>query len=130
MAAWRGIARLLMLATFGQSFLAGVYLSGEAWGRDLHRALGFTIAGIAIVVAVIAIATLHDTRGDRRFALGLAGFAVMAAVQLGLGIAAAEGTRTLWLHLPLGVALVGTAANLEVAARSVGQPSPHPDAVP
>lgn len=130
MAAWRGIARLLLLATFGQSFLAGIYLSGEAWGRDYHRALGFAIVGVAIVVAVIGIVTLRGDRKARRFALGLAGFAVMAAVQLGLGLAAAEGTRTLWLHLPLGVALVGSAANLEVAARSVGQPGPQPDAVP
>lgn len=130
MAAWSGIARLLMVATFAQAFFAGVFLSGELWGRDLHRFMGFTIAGISVVLAVIAVVSLREESEGRRFALSLVGFAVMVAIQLALGLAYAEGTRTLWLHLPLGVGLVGAAAGLETTARQLGQPDAPTGEVP
>jgi hypothetical protein len=44
-------------------------------------------------------------------------------VQHGLGTAAADGEDTLWIHVPLGVALVGLLAQATQFARRVGGPA-------
>ena len=44
-------------------------------------------------------------------------------VQHGLGTAAADGEDTLWIHVPLGAALVGLLAHVSHVARRVGGPA-------
>ena len=47
---WAAFSRILTIAIFAQSFFAGVFLSGELWGRDAHR----VNASIAVTVTLIA----------------------------------------------------------------------------
>ena len=43
-------------------------------------------------------------------------------VEYGLGAAAADGKDTLWIHIPVGVALVALLAQTSQRARRVGSP--------
>ena len=54
---------------------------------------------------------------SRRFGLLLVAIGVGLVLQYGLGIAAAHGNGTLWIHVPLGVAIVGLTMRLNVFAR-------------
>lgn len=115
-AAWAALARLLLIAVF-----AGVFLSGEGWGRTAHRLTAYGLVATALITGIVAVAALMRTEGGRRFAFGLVAFGLGLAVQMVLGMLSADGERLLWLHIPFGGALVGAAAGLEGAARALGR---------
>lgn len=120
-AAWAALARLLMIAVFAQSIFAGVFLSGEGWGRTAHRLTAYGLVATALITGIVAVAALMRTEGGRRFAFGLVAFGLGLVVQMVLGMLSADGERLLWLHIPFGGALVGAAAGLEGAARALGR---------
>jgi hypothetical protein len=114
------LARLLMIFVFAQSFFAGVFLSGESWGREAHRYTAFGLVGVTLLAGLVAVVTLRGVAAGPRFALGLFGFGVALTIQMVLGLLSADGERLLWLHFPFGVALVGAAAGLEAGVRKLG----------
>ncbi len=118
-AAWAALARVLMIAVFAQSIFAGIFLSGEGWGRAVHRITAFGLVAMTLAAGIVALAALARTDVGRRFALRLVAFGLGLVVQMVLGMLSAGGERLLWLHIPLGVALVGAAAGLEGAARTL-----------
>ena len=121
--AWIVFTTVLMWAVFLQAVTAGRILSGDEWARDVHR----TAAGLLFLVAVVGgdrrdrppawpyrrPTVRADARRDRHRP-------VRAAPPR---TAAADGEDTLWLHVPLGVALVGILAHTSQRARRVGGPA-------
>jgi hypothetical protein len=121
--AWAMFTTVLMGAVFLQAVTAGRILTGDAWARDVHR----TAAGLLFLVAVggggVALVRLRDRAGGRRFGLMLVAIGVGLLVEHGLGTAAADGEDTLWIHIPLGVALVALMVRLDMFARRLGSPT-------
>ena len=60
-------------------------------------------------------------RAGRRFGLSLVVMGVGLFVQHGLGTAVADGEDTLWIHVPLGVALVGLTMRVEMPPVASGE---------
>ena len=90
---------------------------------DLTEALRTTASLVflaALGAGIAAAARLRGVPGGRRLAVMLLGLSVALFVQDGLGKAAADGRDTLWLHVPLGVAVVGLAAQASMGARRLG----------
>lgn len=114
---WKVVTRLLVWAVFSQSIFAGVLLSGESWGRTAHgwTALGLVVA--TLLASIAAAVTLRWLRDGVRLAFMLAGLSLVLAIQMVVGRLSAEGENLLWLHVPLGVALVGLMVQPLLVAR-------------
>jgi hypothetical protein len=108
---YRGLLALFLLAGAAQIFLAGF----GVWGHDFtaHRILGFTMAGLAVVVLVLALVTRAGTR-DVVLALVL----VLLAGGAQSLLAEAGGDGAFWggLHALDGLAILGIAGFLHGAA--------------
>jgi heme A synthase len=105
---------------FLQAVTAGRILSGDGWARDVHRVAAGLLFIVAVVGGLVALVRLRDRAGGRRFGLLLAVMGVGLFVQHGLGTAAADGEDTLWIHVPLGVALVALMMRVDMLARRLG----------
>jgi len=121
--AWTAFTTILMWAVFLQAVTAGRMLTGDDWAHDVHR----TAAGLLIIAAVVgglaALVGLRDRAGGGQLGLMLVALGVGLLVQHGLGTAAADGENTLWIHIPLGVALVALMVRLDMFARRLGRPA-------
>jgi hypothetical protein len=108
---YRVVLALFLLAGAVQFFLAGFGL----WGHDFaaHRILGFTMAGIAVVVLVLALVTRAGLR-DIVLALVL----VLLAGGAQSLLAEAGGSGAFWggLHALDGLVILGIAGFLHAAA--------------
>lgn len=118
---WTIVARLLVAGVFAQAIFAGVLLSGESWGRTAHGVNANLLIGATLIAGLIAAATLRRIPQGRRLGLTLLALAVVLFLQAALGRASAEGAKVMWIHIPLGVALVGFTAQTVVASRRLGQ---------
>jgi len=116
---WTVYTTALTWAIFLQAVTAGRLLSGDSWAREVHSTAGGLLFLAALVPAIVAGIRLRDVGGGRRLTLLLGGLAVALFVQDGLGKAAAAGDDTLWIHVPLGVAIVGFAAQATNHARKL-----------
>jgi hypothetical protein len=105
--AWSILTGLLVVAVFTQSVFAGFLLSGEGWGRTAHGFTALALVAVALIAGVVAASTLRGVSSGGKLAILLFGLAVVLAIQTIVGRISAEGTNLLWLHVPLGVALVG-----------------------
>ena len=115
--------RLLVVAVFTQSIFAGALLSGQGWGRIAHGITALVLVAVTLGAGIVAALAV---RGMGRDASGLAGMLLVLAVllfaQTVIGRLSAEGESLLWLHVPLGVALVGLAVQpARIAGRLVGR---------
>ena len=117
---WIAFTSILTLAVFLQAVTAGRILSGDDWARDVHRATAGLLVLAAIVGGVVALIRVRDRAGGRRFGLMLLAMGSGLFVQHALGTAAANGSDTLWIHIPLGVALVSLMMRLGSVARRIG----------
>jgi len=117
---WAVFAAVLTAAVFLQAVTAGRILSGDDWARDVHRIFANVLSPAAIVGGIVALVRLRDRAGGRRFGLLLVAIGVGLLVQHGLGAAAADGDDTLWIHIPVGVALVGLLVHAVHSARRIG----------
>ena len=128
---WAVFTRVLLIAIFAQSFFAGVFLSGEGWGRTAHRVNASILVIVTLLAGVAALITLRKAASGKRLAFSLLGLGVGMAVQMAIGQRVADGERLLWLHIPFGVFLIGMTANLFDVARNVGKvPEPQQRAEP
>jgi hypothetical protein len=118
---WRIIAIVLVVAIFLQAVFAGAMLSGFDWARAAHAANGVVVVAATFVAALAALVTLRRTPGGWRFALLLFALAAVAFVQFALGRMAAKGANLMWVHVPLGVMLVGLAGQVVAGARKLGE---------
>jgi hypothetical protein len=113
---------VLTWAVLLQAITAGRILTGDEWARDAHRAGAGMLLIVTVVGGIVALVRLRDRAGGRRFGLLLLAMGVGLLVQHRLGTAAADGDDTLWLHVPLGVALLGLMVRLDMVARHIEGP--------
>ena len=118
---YRMVLALFLLAGAVQIFLAGFGVWGG--GFDAHRILGFTMAGIAVVVLVLALVT----RAGRRDVV-LAVVLVLLAGGAQSGLAEAGGSGAFWggLHALDGLLILGIAGFLHAAAIRRGRAAVSP----
>lgn len=119
--AWIIFARLLLLAVYAQSIFAGVFLSGKIWGRDAHEINAGILVFVSFIAGALALFSLREVSGGRRYAAAMLAFAVAVTIQYGIGEQVADGERLLWIHIPFGVALVGWSAEMATVARRLGK---------
>jgi hypothetical protein len=120
---WRVFTTALTSAVFLQAVTAGRILTGDEWARDVHRIAAGMLLVAAVAGGLVALVRLRDRAGGRRFGLLLVAMGAGLLVQHGLGTAAADGEDTLWLHVPLGVALVALMVRVDMLARRLGGPA-------
>jgi heme A synthase len=115
---WRPLlAGSLLAGVFAQAVLAGLILSGVAWARTAHSALAFVLVAASLAAGLVALFNRHRTRGGRRLGVTLLSLSAALVLQAAIGaLSAKKGVNLLWLHIPLGVALVGFAVQATVAA--------------
>lgn len=118
---WIIFARLLLIAVYAQSIFAGVFLSGKIWGRDAHEMNAGILVMVSFIAGALALFSLREVAGGRRYAVAMLAFAVAITIQYGIGEQVADGERLLWLHTPFGVALVGWSAEMATVARRLGR---------
>ena len=117
---WSVVMSLLVLAIFAQAVFAGAMLSGLDWAAKAHAANGFIVVAAAFAASLVAIATLRRTKNGLKFGLTLLALAAAVFVQFALGRMAAKGANLMWVHVPLGVALVALAGRAAAGARRLG----------
>lgn len=120
---WLLVTRLLGLMTLAQAFFAGALLSGYTEGRDAHRANAMALAVLALGLLVASLVAMRKAPGGRRLIAAAAQFFAGIMVVGVIGALSAEGHRLLWLHVPAGVIMMGSAAALQAAARPLREPA-------
>jgi hypothetical protein len=121
--AWIVFTTVLVCAVFLQAVTAGRILTGDEWARDVHRTVGAILFLVAVGGGAVALVRLRGRTGSRRFGLMLVAIGVVLFVQHRLGTAATDGDNTLWIHVPLGVALLGLLVETIHLACGVGRPT-------
>jgi hypothetical protein len=114
------ITGLLVAAIFGQAVLAGLMLSGVEWARTAHSIGAVALIASTLAVGLAAVATLRRVSHGLKFGFTLLLLAVALLLQTAVGKSLAGGANLMWLHVPLGVALVGFATQAAAAARKLG----------
>lgn len=107
-----------------QPILAGSYLSGNLDAISVHSAIGGSLAPVAFLVLVLAVVHRWPGGGPTWPASVMAVLLILVVVQANAGY-----SRTLGLHIPLGVAIVGSTVALfawSVLARPRLSVSPAP----
>lgn len=121
--AWATFTTVMGWAVFLQAVTAGRILTGDEWAYDVHRTAAGLLFLVAVAGGVVALVSLRDRARGRRFGLMLVAIGVGLLVEHRLGTAAADGEDTLWIHVPLGVALVGILLQASQLARRIGDPA-------
>jgi hypothetical protein len=119
---WLAIGGLVFAAVLAQPFFAGLMVRGHDWAETAHEQTGFGLVAATVVATAVATATLRRRAQGRAVIAPLLAFAVLLVVQTALCESAADGRDVLWLHFPLGVALVGAAMRLPGATRALADP--------
>jgi hypothetical protein len=114
---WGWFTTIAMGAIFWQSVTAGRILSGDDWARTTHRATAGLLVLVTLAAGLTALVVLRGRADGRRLAMILVALALCLAAEQRLGAGAADGEDTLWLHIPLGVAILAFAARANVLAR-------------
>jgi hypothetical protein len=117
---WSAIATLLVLAVFAQAAFAGLMLSGVDWGRTAHSVNAVALIASTLTAGLAALVTLRRISHGTRLGLTLLSLALLVVLQTAIGMSTAKGANLMWVHLPLGVALVGLAAHAASVARRLG----------
>lgn len=117
---WGGVTALLVAGVFIEAILAGAMLSGVPWARMAHAANAVLLIVSTTAAGLAALVALRRTAGGARLGLTLLALAAVLFLQMAVGKMSAHGARLMWLHVPLGVALVGFAAQAAVGARRLG----------
>jgi hypothetical protein len=116
---YRVVLAVFLLAGAVQIFLAGFGVWGG--GFDPHRVLGFTMAGIAVVVLVLA---LVSRAGTRDVVLAVVLVLLAGGAQSLLAEAGSSGAFWGGLHALDGLAILGIAGFLHGAAIRRGRATP------
>jgi hypothetical protein len=119
---WWTVLTVLLAATFFlEAVFAGSMLSGVSWARRAHAATAMILIVSTFTAGLIGVITLRRFRHGPRLGLTLLSLAVAAFVQAVLGALSAKGANLTWIHVPLGVALVGLAGLAAASARRLGK---------
>jgi hypothetical protein len=117
---WSAITRLLVAAIFAQAVFAGLMLSGVEWARAAHSTGAVALIASTLAAGLAAIIILRRVAHGLKFGFALLLLAVALSLQTAVGKSLVGGANLMWLHVPLGVALVGFAIQAVAAARRLG----------
>jgi hypothetical protein len=117
---WTTITIAFVLALFAQAVFAGAMLSGFDWARPAHATTALVLTGSTLTAGLISVFTLRGKRNGLRLGVLLLALAAAVFVQFALGRMAAKGANVIWVHLPLGVLLIGLAWQAVAVARRLG----------
>ena len=117
---WGAATGLLLAAVFLEAVLAGAILSGAGWARASHGLTAGAVIVSATAAGLVGLVTLRRIPHGLRLAWTLLALATLGVLQAALGALSAKGANLLWVHVPLGVALVGLAAQAAAGARRLG----------
>jgi hypothetical protein len=117
---WSAVTALLLADIFIEAVFAGAMLSGAPWARAAHAANAGLLIVSTILAGLVAVATLRRMPHGLNLGLTLLALAAVMAVQAAVGAISGKGVNLLWVHVPLGVALVGFAAQALAGARRLG----------
>lgn len=117
---WSVISALLALAIFTQAVFAGLMLSGVEWGRMAHSATAVILIASTLAAGSSAVITLRRVLHGLKLGFTLLSLAVLVSLQTAVGKSSVEGANLMWVHIPLGVALVGFAMQAVAGARRLG----------
>lgn len=116
---WRLITIALVAAVFTEAVFAGAMLSGAGWARPAHALTAGLLVASTLVAGLVAIVTLRRAPHGAKLGLTLLALAATVFLQAAVGALSAKGANLLWVHVPLGVALVGLAGQAVAAARGL-----------
>jgi hypothetical protein len=119
---WTVITVLLAAAFFMQAVFAGAMLSGAGWARKAHAASAMVLIVSTLTAGLVSVVSLRRIAHGLRLGLTLLSLAATAFVQGAVGALSAKGDNLMWIHVPLGVALVGLAGLAMAAARRLASP--------
>jgi hypothetical protein len=117
---WGVITILIVAAIFIEAVFAGAMLSGAGWARAAHAANALVLVVSTVTAGLVALVTVRRIPHGLKLGLTLLALGAVLFVQAALGASSAHGANLLWLHVPLGVALVGFAAQAAAGARRLG----------
>ena len=109
-----------MAAIFCEAVFAGAMLSGFGWGRAAHWANAVVLIAATLVAGLVSAVTLRRVPHGTKLGAMLLSLAAVLFLQIALGRSSARGAHLMWVHVPLGVALVGFAARAVAGARRLG----------
>lgn len=117
---WNVITALIAAAIFIEAVFAGAMLSGIDWARAAHAANAVILIATTATAGLVAIIALRRIPHGTKLGLTLLSLAAAVLLQTALGRMSAHGANLMWVHVPLGVALVGFATQAAAAARRLG----------
>jgi hypothetical protein len=117
---WRVATILLLVDVVIEAVFAGAILSGVDWARRAHSVNAVILIASTAVAGLAAILTLGRISQGLKLGSALLSLAAVIGLQLAAGKLSAEGANLMWVHVPLGSALVGFAALTAVHARRLG----------
>ena len=117
---WSVITTVITAAVFIEAVFAGAMLSGAGWARTAHAATALVLIASTTTSGLVSLVALRRIPRGPTLSLTLLSLAAVVFVQAALGRFSAHGASLLWLHVPLGVALVGFAAQATLVARRLG----------
>ena len=117
---WSVITILLVVAIFTQAVFAGLMLSGVDWARAVHSANAGVLIASTLTAGLVSLVTLRGIPHGPRLGLTLLSLALVVFLQAAVGRSSAQGANLMWVHVPLGVALVGFAMQAVAGARRLG----------
>lgn len=100
----RSLAVLHAAVAFLQPVLAGIYLSGSPASNSVHENAGSMLPVIALPMLVVALVRWRRGRSAAWPAAAVALLIAAEAIQIAMGYG-----RSLQIHIPLGVGIVGGA---------------------
>ena len=115
----RTVLTVHLLAVLAQPVLAGLFLTGDIDAIAVHGTIGSTLAAVDLVVIGATLAYVLGGRGRLWVLPVVVALFLAVGLQIGFGY-----SRTLEIHIPLGVAIVTTSALLAiwVWSPSAGRP--------
>jgi len=117
---WTIITAAIAVGIFAQAVFAGAMMSGEAWAASAHSANAVLLIAATLAAGLVSAVVLRRVPQGPTLGLMLLCLAVIVFLQTALGILSAKGANLMWVHIPLGVALVGFAMQAMMRARRLG----------
>lgn len=117
---WSTVTIIITVGIFGQAGFAGAMLSGFDFAHGAHAMTAGVLTAATLVAGLVALVTLRKVQNGRKMSWILLALAAVIACQTVIGKLSADGVNLMWVHVPLGVALVGLAARAATDARKLG----------
>jgi hypothetical protein len=105
----RTVLTVHLLAGFAQPVLAGLFLTGDIDAIAVHGTIGSTLAAVDLLVIGATLVYVLGGRGRLWVLPVIVALFLAVGLQIGFGY-----SRTLEIHIPLGVAIVTASVLLAI----------------